>query len=130
MKVADCRLEEPLSCERAESIIEVARKLRQNKVRHIVVVDNEKPVGIVAAVDIVNNVIAEGSDYKQMKAADVMISPIFVVDRQDEVATAYFGMVKRNTYSCPVVDNGKFVGMITMSEALKAIAKSKIPKEA
>ncbi len=126
MKINECKLESPFFCNKEESIIEVAKKLKENKVRHIVVVDKMQPIGVVAAVDIVNKIIAEGKDYKKFKAADIMVHPIFYVNKDDEVSTAYFGMVKKNTYSCPVVENGKFVGMLTFTEALKGLAKGKI----
>lgn len=126
MKINECKLENPVFCKKEDSLIDVAKKLREHKVRHIVVVDKMQPVGIVAAVDIVNQVIAEGKEYKHLKAADVMVHPIFYVAKDDDVATAYFGMVKRNTYSCPVVENGKFVGMLTLTEALKKLADEKI----
>ena len=127
MKVQECKLENPVFCKKEDSLIDVAKKLREHKIRHIVVVDGtQHPAGIVAAVDIVNHVIAEGKDYKHMKAGDVMSHPIFSVAKEEEVSTAYFGMVKRNTYSCPVVENGKFAGMLTLAEALKCLAKGKV----
>ncbi|MBI4452361.1 CBS domain-containing protein [Candidatus Woesearchaeota archaeon] len=126
MKINECKLEKPVYCKKEDSLVEVAKKLREHKIRHIVVVDKMQPVGIVAAVDIVNQVIAEGKDYKKMKAADVMVYPIFFVNKNDEVSAAYFGMVKRNTYSCPVVENNNFVGMLTFTEALKHLAKGKL----
>lgn len=126
MKVNECKLENPIFCKREDSIIDVAKKLREHKIRHIVVVDKMKPIGVVAAVDIVNQIIAEGKDYKHLKAADVMVHPIFYVDKNEDVSAAYFGMVKRNTYSCPVVEDDKFVGMLTFSEALKKMANEKI----
>lgn len=126
MKVSECNLEEPFYCNKEDSIIDVAKKLREHRIRHIVVVDGMKPIGIVAAVDIVNHIVAEGKEYKHLKAKDIMVHPIFYVDKEDDVSTAYFGMVKKNTFSCPVVEKESFVGMLTFSEALKCIAKGKI----
>ena len=126
MKVNECKLENPVFCKKEDGLVDVAKKLRDHKIRHIVVVDNMQPIGIVAAVDIVNQVIAEGKDYKHLKAADVMVHPIFFIDKNEEVSAAYFGMVKRSTYSCPVVEEGKFVGMLTFTEALSKLAKGKL----
>jgi len=126
MKVNECKLEEPVYCSKEDSIIDIAKKLREHKIRHIVVVDTMKPIGVVAAVDIVNNIIAEGKEYRHLKAKDIMIHPIFYVNRGDDVSAAYLGMVKKNTFSCPVVEEESFVGMLTFSEALKCIAKGRI----
>lgn len=125
MKVNECRITEHASCHKDDSIIDVAKKLREHKIRHVVVVDDKKhPIGIVASVDIVNHVIADGKDYKHMKARDVMISPIFTVNEQDSLQEAYAGMGKRNIFSCPVIsETNEYKGMLTFVEAVKHLGK-------
>ena len=125
MKIKECDITEPISSNKTNSIIDVAKKLKEHKIRHIVIVDEkESPEGIVASVDIVNNIIAEGKDYNGLKAEDIMIKPIFSVREDDDIEKAYTGMAKRNIFSCPVVSEaGKFIGMVTFAEAVKHLSK-------
>jgi len=131
MIVKNCILKKPISCHENDSIIEVSKVLRSNHLRNIVIVnDSNHPIGVVSSVDIVNNIIAEGLDYKDMIAKKVMVSPIFSVHETELVSNAYLKMVKHNTYSCPVVSkDDKFAGVLSFTEAVKHLSKKIIEKK-
>lgn len=99
--------------------------LRDNKIRNIVIVnDKNEPTGVISSIDIVNNIIAEGRNYRMLNAKEVMNSPALYVFDGDQVEDAYFFMLRKNTYSCPVVDNNKkFKGVLSFTEAIKHLTK-------
>jgi len=125
MKIEKIKLTEHVSCNKDDSIIEVAKRLKEHRIRHIIIVDECKcPIGIVASVDIVNKIIAEGKEYKNLKAKDIMINPLFYVKEEDEIMKAYIGMAKRNIFSCPVVSGtNEFKGMLTFTETIKHLSR-------
>jgi signal-transduction protein with cAMP-binding, CBS, and nucleotidyltransferase domain len=131
MIVKNCMLKEPISCHERDSIISVSKVLRDNHLRNIVIVnDSNHPIGIVSSVDIVNDIIAEGLDYKDTKASKVMVSPIVYVDETELISKAYVNMVKHNTYSCPVVNEARgYVGVLSFTEAIKHLSKKVIQKK-
>lgn len=123
MKINRCSLIEVLSCDKNEDIVDIARKLRDRKERHIVVLDSGMPVGIISVVDIVNRFVAEKKGYGEVKAGDIMTSPLIVKDSEDKVISAYVDMVKNGVLSCPVVGDGKFKGNLMISEAMKRLTE-------
>lgn len=126
--VRDAKLSKPVFVGLDASVVDAAKKIRDERVKHVVVLDAQNhPVGIVAAVDIVNRLIAEGKDYKNVKVSDIMTSPIFFVRESDTLEQAYFGMVQKGTFSVPVVsdDGHKFIGMINFNIALAHMAMHK-----
>ena len=127
MKVKECKLTEPVSEDQDKDIVQTAKKLKSHSVRNIVICEDKKPIGIVSAVDIVNEIVATGKDPKSIKAKDIMTKPVFTCDIEDDVRKIYFEMVKRNIFVCPVTENGKLVGALPMHEAVCAI-KSCAPK--
>lgn len=125
MEVGKCALQEAVYVEKGKNIVEVAKKLKKEKVRHLLVVDKGKPVGVVGAVDIINNIVAEGKDPKKAKAESIMNTPVLMCNASDHVVRAYFYMLEKNIFSLPVVEKGKVRGMLTMQEALKHIKEAK-----
>jgi CBS domain-containing protein len=125
MKINECNLVGVFSCSKSASIVEVAKLMRDHKQRHIIVVDSGKPVGMISNVDIINKVVAASKDTVKEIAANIMVSPVDTVDLNDEVSDAYFKMASRNTFSCPVTENGKLKSLLTFNEALKSMIQTK-----
>lgn len=120
MKIKDCVLIEAFKCNENDSVIEVAKKLREITLRHIFVVDdNDYPVGIISIVDINNRVVAEGEDPKKLKAKDIMSKPIEVLDIEDELEKWYDEMIKKNHVMSPVIKDNKMIGIVTIHQILK-----------
>lgn len=126
MNVEQCELIQAITCHEGNSIQDVARKLREHQIRHLIVVDDKNvPVGVVGSTDITNKIIAEGKEYTGVKVTEIMTAPIFSVKQSDEVTAAYVGMAKKNTFSCPVVGKDrKLIGMLTFTEVMKHLAKA------
>jgi len=127
MYVKNCELKKPVSCHENDSITKVSKILRDHHLRNIVIVNDAKnPIGIVSSVDIVNKIIAEGKNYNEIKAKEVM-NPALYVNENDEVSKAYIQMLKCNTYSFPVVSSeDKFIGVLSFTQAVKHLSKKAI----
>jgi len=123
MKVKDCELKETISCNKNESILAIAKLLKEKEHRHIIVTEDEKPIGIISTTDINNRVVAEDKDPKKTQAEEIMISEILVKDVDDELLPTYIDMIKKNIFSCPVTENGKLKGMLLLKEAMSNLAK-------
>lgn len=110
------------TCNEDDSIIEVAKKLQSINDRHIFIVDkDQKPAGIISAVDISNRIVAEGKNPKEMKASQVMNSPVESAELNKESEFALKIMMERNTLHCPVVDNGKLVGCVSYNDVFQHV---------
>jgi len=120
MKIKECILIEPFICNKDESIVDVAKKLRSTTLRHIFVVDdNTYPIGIISVMDINNRVVAEAKDNTKVKAEDIMTKTIMVVDSEDDVDVTAKMMIEQNKVMNPVVKDKKMVGIIAIYQLLK-----------
>jgi CBS domain-containing protein len=124
MKIKDCILIGAFKCSEDESVVDVAKKLRNINLRHIFVVDkNDFPVGIISVIDINNRVVALGKDPKELKAKDIMSKPIEVYDLQDEIEEVCKKMVEKIRVMCAVTKEKKMIGIITIHQLLKKLEK-------
>ncbi len=123
MLVKNCTLIKPLSCSTETNAVEVAKILRDNRQRRIIVVDeNEAPIGIISTTDINNRVVAENKDASKLKAKDIMTSPIFLVcDLNDSLNDIFRKMVQHESFFCPVTKDKKLYGVLTYGELMKRV---------
>ncbi len=128
MRIKDCELREVISCDKSDNIVSVAKKLKQEKERHIIVTEKNKPVGIISTTDVNNRVVAENKNPQKTTANEIMTSPIMTQDIDEQLAKAYFEMLKSNVFSCPVTQKGKLVGALDLKTAMNHLIKNKFKK--
>jgi len=118
------KLNDAVICKEDDSAFDVSRIMRDTQNRHIIVVDNElKPLGIISTFDINNRVVAEEIDPKSIKAKDIMTFPIDSVEISESYEGAYGKMVKKGTYTIPVTENGKLIGILDFNLIFKKICE-------
>ena len=124
--IKDCTLLEALHCKDSDSVVDVAKRLREHLIRYIYVTDaNQKPVGVISITDVNNRVVAEGKNPTTLKAKDIMTKPLQTFEETMDEKQAYEQCVKSNVATCPVTNQGKLVGMVTIHELLRSITHVK-----
>jgi CBS domain-containing protein len=127
MIVKNCTLIKPLSCRKDTNLVEVAKLLRDNKQRRIIVTDeNDVPVGIISTTDMNNKVVAENKNANELKAENIMESPIFLTcDLECNLSEVFQKMAEHDSFFVPVTKEGKLHGILTYGELIRR-AKEKI----
>ncbi len=113
-------------CKEDDSVLEVSRIIRDTKSRHLIVVDkNLKPLGIISAFDINNRVVAQEIDPKKITAVKIMTKPVEAVDISSNYKDAVEKMAALETYTLPVIENGKLIGTLDYSAVFRKICEVK-----
>ncbi|PLX80299.1 MAG: signal transduction protein [Desulfuromonas sp.] len=111
---------EVVTCRPADSILQVAAKMREENISSIVVCENGQPLGIVTDRDLRNKVVAEGVDPAQLTAADVMNSPLITVNEDDFIFEALYQISRNNIHRVCVIDKEqRLIGILTDSDILR-----------
>jgi CBS domain-containing protein len=121
--ITKCNLIEPVTCSADISVFEAAKTLEKSKLRQLVVVEDDKPIGILSETDIVYKVVAQGKTPKDVLVKDIMNSPVTQADIKDKINDAYLTMAQQGIYSIPIVEDGKLKGILSFNEALRHLAK-------
>ena len=99
------------------TIQEAAKKMKELGVPDLVVVEGEakKVLGVIADIDIVQNIVAEGKDSKSEKVITTMykITPVSLVTPVEE---AFTSMRDLNVNVVPVVEKEKLIGVCTIQD--------------
>jgi CBS domain-containing protein len=126
MKIKDCVLIEAFKCNKDNSVVEVAKKLKHLTLRHIFVVDDKNyPVGVISMSDINNRVVAENKNAAELKAEDIMSNPIDVCDENDDAGIFMKKLIEKGHVMAPVVKEKQMAGIVTITQLLKCHKKGK-----
>jgi CBS domain-containing protein len=102
-----------------ETVVSKAAKLMAAKnVGAILVVEDDRLVGIFTERDVVFRVVAQGLDAKATRLADVMTRAPHTVDPDTPFGYALVVMQEKGFRHLPVVQDGKPVGIISSRSAM------------
>lgn len=114
VRVKDVARRNVVTCRPDESIPMVSKMMVDNWVGSLVVLENEKPVGIVTD-GIIFKLIAEGKNPTILLARDVMVKPVHTVhENKNALDISDDEFLKSKVNRLVVVnDEGKLVGVIS-----------------
>jgi predicted transcriptional regulator len=112
-----------VTCKQQDTITEVAKIIRDRRVRHVYVLEKGILTGVIAGMDINNKIVAEAKDARKMVAENIMNKVMAV--REAQVEKAYAVMRNFNTFICPVTDTqGKLIGYYKFAEICETLHRS------
>jgi CBS domain-containing protein len=91
-KVKDLMTETVVTIEANKTVTEAAALMSQNDVGNLIVMDDNKPIGIVTERDLVRRVLAKGKS-PNIKISEVMTTPLRVIDSDAPLKEAARKMV-------------------------------------
>ncbi len=127
--IKECKIYPVHKCFKEDSIIDIAKTMKNKNERHIFVVDEyHRPLGIISTTDIAIKIVADGRAPKKMKAKDIMNSPVQSVDINQDAADALKIIIEKNTLTCPVTENKALMGIVYYGDVLNKVS-SKIKEQ-
>jgi len=111
-----------------KTVFEAAALMSENEVSDLVILENNKPVGIVTERDFVRRVLAEGKS-PSTKVSEIMTTPIKVIDPDAPLKEAARRMVSKRIRRLPVIKDNKLVGIITATDFARHLSKKSLTDE-
>src|SRR6266566_2413953 len=104
-----------------DMVVEALRQMRENRVRPVLVIDDDVLIGIVTQGDCAIKVLLPGLDAKQTPVSQVMTGNPVTVKPDDRLEGCMAMMAERGFRHLPVLDAGKVVGVISIGDVVKDI---------
>jgi len=106
-----------------QSVREAARLMRDRHVGAVLVVDGDRPVGIVTDRDIVMRAVIEGRDSNTTPVRDVMSGSLTVVGSDQKIDDAVIALRTAGIRRLPIVNAaGKAIGIVTLDDLVVLMA--------
>lgn len=102
------------------SAAEAGKKMVENRVGNILIVEEGRPVGIVTESDMVAKVISKNVKPGSIKLEQLMSQPLITTKSSDDINDAVLVMAQKKIRRLPVIDDGELVGIITDADVIQA----------
>lgn len=105
------------------TIRDVAKTMTKYRVGSLLVVENDKLIGIVTELDILWKVVAGDLDPNTTLARDIMTKKVVAIRSNKTLEDATHIMVERKIKKLPVLEGKKLVGIITATDLISVQPK-------
>ena len=103
-----------------DMVVEALRQMRDNRVRSVLVIDDDVLVGIVTQGDCAIKVLLPGLDAKQTPVGQVMTGNPVTVKPDDRLEGCMAMMAARGFRHLPVLDGAELVGIVSIRDISRA----------
>ena len=133
MKVRDIMTTSCITAPATMPVLEARQLMLEKRIRHLLVTDGPKLLGIVTDRDVRLNLPSPATSLSvweinyllaRMTLSSVMTQNVVVVESGREATEAAQVMLDNKIGALPVVDRGHLVGIITETDLLRAFVKS------
>lgn len=119
-RVKDVMSKNVKTVEPSATVVEAAEVMKNHKIGGLVIVDDEKPVGIITERDIVYKIVV-GKKSLDTKVDEIMSKDLRTIGVERNIDDAAKIMAAHLIRRLPVVDeDGKLVGIIAVKDIMKA----------
>ena len=116
LNVEDVMVDKVITIDANATVQEAVRIMNKHEIGCLIVVLNEKPVGIITERDMLKRVLAKSVDPEKVKVSDIMSAPLIVGKPEMEIEDAVKLMFKTEIKKLPVIRSGKLVGLVTLTD--------------
>ena len=100
-----------------DTIHDIAKKMKDENIGSIIIMEKDKPVGIVTDWDIVSKAIVNDAKPSQIKAKEVM-KEIYTIESEESITESLACSWKHNIKRLGVVYKNRLVGIISSSDVI------------
>lgn len=117
--VRDIMTKEIVTVETDRSALEAAKLMAERGISSLFVVKDGNPVGIVSERDFIKKICAKELDVAKVKAGEIMSKILTTATPDTSIEVAVQRMVNHKIRRLPIMDAGKVVGIITVTDLAK-----------
>jgi CBS domain-containing protein len=119
--VRDIMTKDIVTIDEGETALEAARIMSQKGISSLIVVKDEVPKGIITERDFIKKICAKQLEISQVKINSIMSRIRTVADPDTPIEVAVQRMANRGIRRLPVMQEGKVVGIITVTDLARCL---------
>ena len=104
-----------------DSVFDAIQKLANANIGSLIVLEDDRPVGIFTERDYARNVVLQGKSSPTTPVRDIMTTRVIYVQPEQTVEECMAIMTDKHIRHLPVLRDEKLVGMISIGDLVKSI---------
>ena len=125
--VRDAMVPEPGALDVSATAQEAGERLSDPAVRAVLVVDDDKLVGVITRKTLVSQVVAPGRDPRKTTLHEIAEPPLFTLDASMDLDEAFRALEEHDFERVPVVEGGRLVGILSRTVLQRRLAEDEPP---
>src|ERR687887_1108286 len=117
--VRDIMTKQIVMIDHDKSALEAAKTMTEKGISSVFVVRDGQPVGIVSERDFIKKICAKELPIAEVKIGDIMSKILTTADPETPIEVAVQRMVNHKIRRLPIMERGKIVGIITVTDLAK-----------
>jgi CBS domain-containing protein len=119
MGVKDVMVKEVIAVEADAKVRDAVELMNKNEIGCLIVQKRGKPVGMITERDILKKIVCQSKNPEEVRVSEIMSRPLVVGKVDMDLEEAARLMLKRNIKKLPIVNGGKLVGLITLTDVVR-----------
>ena len=104
-----------------DTVLDAIKMLAEKDIGALIVIKDDKPVGIFTERDYARNVYLKGKSSLDTAVRDVMVAPVICVKPDQTVDECMALMTAKRFRHLPVMDGDELVGMVSIGDLVKSV---------
>jgi CBS domain-containing protein len=104
-----------------ETVFEAIRQMAEHGIGALLVLQNDKPVGLFSERDYTRKVTLHGLKSRETTVRTIMSSPVLTISPDASVQQGLSTMTEKFIRHLPVVDGSGVIGMVSIGDLVKAV---------
>ena len=120
MKIEEIMVKNIITLQRDISAYDAVKIMNKNKIGCLLVVNNDKIVGILTERDMLERVLEKCKNPKETKVSEIMTGNVMVGKPDMELAEAAKLLFEKKLKKLPIVEGNRLVGLVTLTDIARA----------
>lgn len=116
IQVADVMTKQVVAVDSEATVREAVGLMNKFEIGCLIILTSDKVDGIVTERDILKRVVGDNKDADKTRIKEIMSKPVWIIEPNAELETALKNMLRMKIKKLPVVENGKLVGLLTLTD--------------
>ena len=104
-----------------DTVLDAIKMLAEKDIGALIVIEDDKPVGIFTERDYARNVYLKGRSSLDTAVRDVMVAPVICVSPDQSVDECMALMTVKRFRHLPVMEGDELVGMVSIGDLVKSV---------
>jgi len=104
-----------------ETVFEAIRQMAEHGIGALLVLEDERPVGLVSERDYSRKVILRGLRSRETTVRTIMSSPLLTISPDASVQQGLSTMTEQPVRHLPVADDSGIIGMVSIGDLVKGV---------
>jgi len=122
LQVKDVMVTNIITIEAWASAKKAAELMNHHDIGCLIVVDGDRPIGIVTERDMLKRVLLRMRDPHRVRISHIMSKPLITSKPETDIRKAVSTMNERRIKKLPVVEQGRLLGLVSLTDVVRSLA--------